>query len=223
MPADRTAARRTGGRLDSAPMETLGEGPGHDGRASPPQLGGGQRLLWLLVLALAALGGAGLATAADRQPTDEARPELTWRAEQSARPWLEAMTAWLERLDDQAGALSAAGRGVLIGLAGQDEGRLSAAIADGEVVAGRVADLTAGLRTQRERQRAVVDDLRLGTETRSRLIAIDNALDASDAMPEVWAQLVANAQAGDAAAVTDRLVAIESVRGAINRALGLDP
>jgi hypothetical protein len=204
-------------------MGTHGEGTYDTEEPSAAELGAGRRLLWLVVLVLAALGGAGLATAADRPPTDAVRPELTWRAEQAARPRLEAMSAWLQRLDEEVGGLSAAGRGALIGLASQDEGRLSAAIADGEAAAGRIVELVAGLRRQREEQRALVDDLRLGNASRQRLAWIDAAVSQSDAMPDTWTELADAARAGDAVTVTDRLVAIESARGAINRALGREP
>jgi hypothetical protein len=60
---------------------------------------------------LIALGGAGLAAAADRAPTDVTRPELTWRAEQAIRPWIESLAGTLVALDEEASRLSAAGRG----------------------------------------------------------------------------------------------------------------
>ena len=133
------------------------------------------------------------------------------------------MSAWLENIDEQVAELSGAGREVLIGAASQNFDRISAAVAEGDTIVTDLAGAIDGLRAQRYRQQAVIDDLRLGDASRRRLAAVDQAIGRTSELSQVWAELVDAGTAGDTVAVTERLVEIESARGAINEALGLLP
>ncbi len=182
-----------------------------------------QRLVWTAVLVLIALGGAGLAAAADRAPTDVARPELTWRAEQAIRPWIESLAGPLVALDEEASRLSAAGRGVLVGLATQDPAALEAALAEGAESRDRLSGLVADLADRRTRQREAIPDGSLGDGSRLILARIDTALAAGAELPEMWTGLVDAAGDADAPSVADRLGDIEQARGSINDTVVLLP
>src|SRR3990170_3858634 len=67
---------------------------------------------WTAVLVLTALGGAGLAVAADRQQNPVQRRELTRAADGRAQPWIDALAAQLEQLHGHGTDLSTAGRAV---------------------------------------------------------------------------------------------------------------
>ena len=72
------------------------------------------RPLWRgALLVLIALGGAGLAVAVDRPQNSAQRPELSWRADQQAAPWIEQLSAALEPVDEDISALSEHAQGVL--------------------------------------------------------------------------------------------------------------
>ncbi len=172
---------------------------------------------------LIALGGAGLAAAADRAPTDVTRPELTWRAEQAIRPWIESLAGTLVALDEEASRLSAAGRGVLVGLATQDPSALQAALAEGDQSRDRLSGLVADLADRRARQREAIPDGSLGDASRRLLASIDAALTAGAELPETWAGLVDAAGETDAPSVANRLGDIEQARGSINDTVVLLP
>src|SRR4051794_17098458 len=69
-----------------------------------------RRVTLTAVLVLIALGGAGLATAADKPATDRARPELTAHQDQLAMPWLEGMSSQAHAVVNRVDAVNEAGR-----------------------------------------------------------------------------------------------------------------
>jgi tetratricopeptide (TPR) repeat protein len=153
-----------------------------------------RRLTWLSVLVLAALGGAGLASAADRPPTDETRPELTWRADQIAGPWIEAMGAQLRAVEEELGTLAAAGRQSLERLPQLDPAAIEAALAEGDASSRRLAELLATLKDMRAQQLAAVNDTRLSNSTQQRLAVLDAAIDAADEVTFAWPDVAAAAR-----------------------------
>ena len=60
------------------------------------------RYIATILLVLVALGGAGLAVAADRQQNATDRPEVTWAADNAAKPWLAQATTDLTTLSTDA-------------------------------------------------------------------------------------------------------------------------
>src|SRR3990170_4940186 len=90
------------------------------------------RLSATAVLVLIALGSAGLVVAADRPHNPAQRPELTWHADRSARPWITALADALESVDADVVALSGHGRRVLGSLQALDLDTLDAALVDGD-------------------------------------------------------------------------------------------
>lgn len=164
-----------------------------------------RRIVWTVVLVLAALGGAGLATAADRAPTDEARPELTWRAEQRAAPLLAQMEQELAGLALDVDLLSAAGRGALSGVPALDAEAIEDAAANGDAAISAVAPRVAELSRLRDAQQALVPDDRLGRTTREALLAIDAVIAGGDGLTETWIGMSARASA-----VADLLNALEA-------------
>jgi tetratricopeptide (TPR) repeat protein len=172
-----------------------------------------RQLVWTVLLVLIALGGAGLATAADREPTDAARPELTWRAEQLAQPWIESMAAQLHAVEEEVGNLSAAGRDALVRLPTLEQAAIEQAVADGDGTSRRLDDLVASLDDLRDRQLEVVDDSRLSQASRELLGSIDEAVAAAAILPFAWAGL-----AVDARRVSQLLDALDRHDGLVFRA-----
>lgn len=175
------------------------------------------------MLVLIALGGAGLAAAADRAPTDEARPELTWRAEQAIEPWIRSLAGPLVALDEEAGRLSTAGRDALVGLAAPDPAAMELALSQGNASSERLSGLVADLADRRDLQREAIPDWTLAERSRRLLAAIDAAHAAGRTLPDKWSGLAAAAATADAPAVADLLGDIEQARGSINDALMLLP
>src|SRR5438046_7057648 len=90
------------------------------------------RYIATILLVLIALGGAGLAVAADRQQNATDRPEMTWAADNAAKPWLAKATADLSALSGHAADLARAGRLTLGDVQGLSFDAMRTAVADGD-------------------------------------------------------------------------------------------
>lgn len=146
-------------------------------------------LWWTMVLVLAALGGAGLAVAADRPGNPVQRPELTYRADQAAQPWVDHLAGDLALMQDDGAQLSTDGRDVLGSLTSLDMAGANAALARGDETSARIATLTAGLRDTGERAHAAVDYWRLSPLWADVFDQIDAAIAATDELPADWAAI----------------------------------
>jgi hypothetical protein len=150
-------------------------------------------LWWTLVLVLAALGGAGLAVAADRPGNPVQRPELTYRADQAARPWIDHMAADLDTVQAQAADLATAGRNVLGSLAGLDRAGAATALTTGDQTAAAIATLATGLRDTENGAHAAIDRGRLGPTTVGLFDQADTASAAAEDVATEWHSLVTTA------------------------------
>lgn len=151
-----------------------------------------RRLGWTAAIVLIALGGAGLATAADRPATDALRPELSVHADQIAQPWIEAMVSQAHAVEDGVDSLSQSGRTVLGLLGSLDPESISDALAAGDQAAGVLALDTQTLSDLRNQPPQGVDESRLSQASRGRLAAVDEILGAALPMPTTWHRLAAN-------------------------------
>lgn len=89
------------------------------------------RLVWLVLAALIAFGGAGLVAAMDHSPGTAARPELTWAGDQAAGPALDGATGQLGQLAGDVETLGTTARLALAQVVAGDLGSLQQTIADG--------------------------------------------------------------------------------------------
>ena len=151
-----------------------------------------RRLLITVVLVLVALGGAGLATAADRPHGGGARPELTARADRQFEPWRDQMAAELERASDHLGALSTAGREVLGKLYAQDLESVDAGLAAGGTAASDLEATRATLADVRAGQSLALADGRLGSANRALVALVDESVAALATVPAAWESLAAS-------------------------------
>lgn len=143
-------------------------------------------LWWTLVLVLAALGGAGLAVAADRPGNPVARPELTYRADAAAQPWIDHMAADLDTVQADAADLATAGRNVLGSLQALDRDGAASAIAAGDQASVAIATLATGLRDTENRAHASIDHWRLGPTTTGLFDQIDTAIASAEDLTTEW-------------------------------------
>jgi hypothetical protein len=169
-------------------MSTIGNTPRPAPLARPPRTTR-RRLAWSVVLVLAAFGGAGLATAADRLPTGGARPELTWHADQQLAPRLAAMTTQLLAIDADLDELAGAGRDALSLLPALVPADIEAAVARGDAASARLADGLGPLSAMRAEQLALVEDSRVSQANQRLLAGIDAAIAAADGLPGEWSEM----------------------------------
>lgn len=151
-------------------------------------------LWWTLVLVLTALGGAGLAVAADRQANPVQRPELTWHADAVAQPWIDALAADLEAVRARASALSTAGRDVLGQVQALDLPAANAALAAGDEASAALETLIAAAADRSAQADAALQRWRLGPQAAGLLDRLDLAISAAQELPTDWAGLAADAR-----------------------------
>lgn len=151
------------------------------------------RLWWTTLLVLIALGGAGLAVAADRPQNPVQRPELTWRADHAAEPWIKSLADKLRSIDADVGELSDAGRNVLGELQALDVDRMRASISDGDAITTRMDTEIQGLVSMHEDALAAIDEWRLGPATADLLDQLNTATTSAGAVPESWHGLTTDA------------------------------
>src|SRR5215213_9744641 len=82
-------------------------------------------------IVLIAIGGAGLATSADRPATDAGRPELSAHGDQLAASWIQAMDSQSHAVADRVDAVSQHGRDLLAQLSSLDPTRIADGLAAG--------------------------------------------------------------------------------------------
>ena len=108
-------------------------------------------IVWLLLAAVIAVGGAGLVTALANQPGTASRAELTDAGDRAAAPGLEAARTNLAALTGDVDRLGELGRGALAALVASDFKSLDTAVADGQTLAhsveGRSGQIREELRT----------------------------------------------------------------------------
>jgi hypothetical protein len=153
-----------------------------------PRIGFG--LVALVLITTLALGSAGLITAIDHLPGD-ARPELTWGADQAARPGLDAATRDLGSMSADVENLGRLGRGALAALAGSEWDVLDSTIDEGTELVRAIRDrgdaIQASLIALPGLGRNV--ELRLSRTTIERQQRLFTAVDATDGLATAWARL----------------------------------
>jgi hypothetical protein len=162
-------------------------------------------LWWTALLALVALGGAGLAVAADRQGNPVQRPELTWAADARARPWIDTLAEVLEQIHQRATDLSTAGRDVLGRLQTLDLDGTNDALAQGDQASAEIDALVADLRDRSAQANLQIARWRLGPGTTALLDGLDLAIAAAPDLSVDWA-----GAADTARAVADLVGALEA-------------
>lgn len=164
-------------------------------------------------MVLISLGGAGLATAADRPATDTARPELTAHSDQLAMSWIEAMSSQAHAVEDRVDALSQNGRDVLAQMQGLDPAEIGNALAAGDQSSADLEIAAATLADLRYQGPQGLDETRLSQANKRLLSAIDQVVGAAVPMPAAWHSI-----AGDTRDVANLLVALLTHDGLVFRA-----
>ncbi len=92
-------------------------------------------VVWLLIVAVVSIGGAGLVAAMANQPGTPARAELTATGDAAATTALDAIQLELSAMSKDVERLGELGRGALTALVASDFATLDTAVADGQTLA----------------------------------------------------------------------------------------
>lgn len=175
------------------------------------------RVAWVGVAVVLSAGSAGLVAGMDAPPDSPARAELTWVADEAARPGLVAAGDDLEALADSVARLGVLGRGALAALVARELDTLSATIADGSAVVEEIGTDTARVRDRLRNLPGFGEhaELRIGGPLRERYDLILESLSATDDLGRSWVRLTGGAVA--ATALTNHLAdhdefAVEAVK-----------
>ena len=156
---------------------------------------------WLVLAALLALGGAGVAAALNHTPGTAARLELTYAADVVAKPAIDGAAAKLAGLGESVDKLGIAGRAALTSLVNGDPTALKTALDDGT---SRLASVSAASDALAGALAAVPfvtgpRELYLSTGLAARYDQLVNARTLVSGLADNWAVL--SEQAIDASAV----------------------
>jgi len=152
-------------------------------------------ILWLLVAAVIAIGGAGLVATMANSPGTVDRPELTRDGDEAARAGLAAAEQGLTDLTADVDRLGELGRGALTALVDSDFATLDASVADGQTLARSIEDRSDALRTQLGQLPGTGPDEALlwSPETQRRRDVALAALDSTSGLEGAWVRLAAGA------------------------------
>jgi hypothetical protein len=148
---------------------------------------------WTTLLVLIALGGAGLAVAADRPQNPVQRPEITWRADRNAQAWMRLVAQDLGPFDAQVVQLSEAGRHVLGSLQGLDVESMNTAVASGDAAALQTEGAIGSLLALRAQAATAIEEWRLGPQTRDLVAQVSAATVSAQQVNASWRGLAADA------------------------------
>lgn len=132
--------------------------------------------------------------AADRPQNLLQRPELTWRADQQAKPWITSLAGKLGPVGTTVGKISDRGREALGRLQTLELEQLRAALSAGDEANTELASQIQQLRAVRDASRGSIEDWRLGPATVELLRGIDAADSSARQVSSYWQALEANAQ-----------------------------
>lgn len=159
--------------------------------------------IWLSLVGLISVGGAGLIVGLDPPPTDARRPELTARGDQRFARAAPSLRDAVGTLADEADALAAAARS-----ASRAVRALDPAVARQQIRAGDTALVAIGIAAQRmvaERDGLVAEigGAALGSTNQERLAAVRDAEATASTLLDAWSGVVSSVSA--AVAILDAL------------------
>jgi len=156
-------------------------------------------VLWLLIAAVIAIGGAGLVAATQNVPGTAGRAELTAAGDAAAAPGLDHAEREIEGLTADVQQLGELGREGLGALVDSNFATLDQAVVEGQALAGSVENRSAAIRAELTQLPGTGPDevLNWSAETRRRRDVALAALDATGGLQAAWIKLAAGATVAD--------------------------
>ena len=170
-------------------------------------------VVWLLIVAVIAVGAAGLVAAMAHQPGTASRAELTLEGDQAAAPRLAEIQEDLADLATDVKQLGELGRGALGALVAVDPTALDSAVADGQDLSSAIEDRSAVIR---EQIRLIPgsgpsEELAWSPETRTRRDVALQATETTAGLEILWTRLAFGALTANR--LTTLLVGHDKVAG----------
>ena len=152
---------------------------------------------WVAIVAVLALGAAGIVATMAHQPGTPGRAELTFAGDEAIEPGLSAAEAELAKLSDQVTALSDLGRDALGHLSSGNSDALDSTVAAGEDLASTITQHASAIRAQLEGLPGIGPDadMLLSPEIRHRQALALSALASTDGLEAAWSRLAVSSAA----------------------------
>jgi hypothetical protein len=154
---------------------------------------------WVAIVAVLALGAAGIVATMSHQPGTDARAELTAAGDAAIGPGLAAAETELNNLSDQVAQLSDLGRTALGALEPGSGDQLDATVTQGDQLAATIESHAAAIRKQLETLPGLgpEQELTLSPEVRDRQQRMLAALDATNGLQAAWSRLAVSSAAAN--------------------------
>ena len=146
--------------------------------------------VWLFIIVVMALGGAGVVAQWSHPPATPSRAELTWHGDQEVAPSLDAAQADLEAIGGDLERLSVLARGALAAVTADDQEPFSRALGEGGDVTRAIASASAALRADLIALPGdvAIDAISYGGDTLARRAAMLTAIESSAGLGRDWAR-----------------------------------
>jgi hypothetical protein len=154
-------------------------------------------IVWLVSIAVLALGGAGIVAQWSHPPGTPARAELTWNGDRAIAPSLDKSQAQLQAIAGDVDRLAVLARGALAAVTADDQEPFLAALAEGRGTARRIEAASAALRADLLDLPGgvAVDLITYGGEILGRQAAMVAAIDSTEGLARSWASLTSGSLA----------------------------
>jgi hypothetical protein len=147
-------------------------------------------IVWLLVIVVMAVAGAGVVAQWSHPPGTPARAELTWHGDQEVSPSLDAAQDDLEAIGEQVDRLSVLARGALAAVTADDQEPFSRAVGEGGDLTRAIESASAALRSDLAALPGdqAIDAISYGSDTLTRRLAMLTALESTQGLARSWAR-----------------------------------
>ena len=148
-------------------------------------------IAWLLVMAILALGGAGVVAQWSHPPGTPARAELTWNGDRAIAPSLDVVQNDLQGIAGDVDRLAVLARGALAAVTADDQAPFLAALSEGRDTAGRIEVASAAIRASLLALpgEAAVDSIVYSGDVLGRRASMLAAIDSTEGLARSWASL----------------------------------
>jgi hypothetical protein len=194
-------------------------------------------IVWLAVIVVIAVGGAGIVAQWSHPAGTAARAELTWDGDRSIEPSLQGAQTRLAGIAAQVDRFSLLARGALASVAADDQGPFTSALHEGTDTARAIQAASVALRADLTALPGGLpaDAIEYGGDVFARRASMLTALDSTSGLARAWATFTAGSlSASDlitlltrhdltvaAAAADGRVADYETALGTLSRATGM--
>ena len=148
-------------------------------------------IVWLLAMAMLALGSAGIVAQWSHPPGTQARAELTWNGDEAIVPSLDAVETDLEAIAADVDRLAVLARGALAAVTADDQAPFLAALSEGRDTAARIEAGSVAMRSSLLALpgEAAVDAIVYGGDVLARHSSMLAAINSTEGLARSWASL----------------------------------